>query len=124
MAKRRKRGSGSVHLRKDGRWEGRANVGVGVQGEGCPAVTQDAGERLGVHAAGQRMGRECVPEIVKSDAFFYTELTTGLRLGEICGLRWEDFDAEHGIQSVSAASFLSRRHCTVLGGSTILRVPA
>ena len=25
--------------------------------------------------------------------FFYTELTTGLRLGEICGLMWSDFDA-------------------------------
>jgi integrase len=24
--------------------------------------------------------------------FFYTELTTGLRLGEICGLKWQDFD--------------------------------
>ena len=24
--------------------------------------------------------------------FFYTELTTGLRHGEICGLKWEDFD--------------------------------
>ena len=27
MAKRRKPGSGSVHLRKDGRWEGRCVVG-------------------------------------------------------------------------------------------------
>ena len=27
MAKRRKRGAGSIHLRKDGRWEGRVVVG-------------------------------------------------------------------------------------------------
>ena len=27
--------------------------------------------------------------------FFYTELTTGLRLGELCGLMWADFDEEH-----------------------------
>ena len=32
--------------------------------------------------------------------FFYTELTTGLRLGEICGLRWENFDAEHGVLNI------------------------
>ena len=28
--------------------------------------------------------------------FFYTELTTGLRLGEICGLKWKDFDEVSG----------------------------
>lgn len=35
-------------------------------------------------------------EVIKQDElwydFFYTELTTGLRLGEICGLKWQDFD--------------------------------
>ena len=33
--------------------------------------------------------------------FFYTELTTGLRLGEICGLMWSDFDAKKGTLSVN-----------------------
>ena len=31
--------------------------------------------------------------------FFYTELTTGLRLGEICGLMWSDFDPRKGTGS-------------------------
>lgn len=33
--------------------------------------------------------------------FFYTELTTGLRRGEICGLMWYDFDERSGILKVS-----------------------
>ena len=33
--------------------------------------------------------------------FFYTELTTGLRLGEICGPMWSDFDGRKGILSVT-----------------------
>ena len=32
--------------------------------------------------------------------FFRTELTTGLRRGELCGLRWEDFDSEAGTLKV------------------------
>ena len=39
-------------------------------------------------------------EAIKADTiwhdFFYTELTTGLRLGEICGLMWTDFDNNAG----------------------------
>ena len=31
--------------------------------------------------------------------FFYTELTTGLRRGEICGLMWQDFDEKAGTLS-------------------------
>ena len=33
--------------------------------------------------------------------FFYTELTTGLRLGEICGLMWSDFDARKGTLNIN-----------------------
>jgi integrase len=32
--------------------------------------------------------------------FFYTELTTGLRRGEICGLQWQDFSESNGTLSV------------------------
>ena len=32
--------------------------------------------------------------------FFYTELTTGLRRGELCGLTWGDFDSEAGTLKV------------------------
>ena len=41
---------------------------------------------------------KCYPEWYD---FFYTECTTGLRLGEICGLRWEDFDEETGKLKIS-----------------------
>ncbi|MCX4374494.1 MAG: TnpV protein, partial [Dysosmobacter sp.] len=32
--------------------------------------------------------------------FFYTELTTGMRRGEICGLMWSDFDGKKGTLTV------------------------
>lgn len=44
-------------------------------------------------------------EVIKTDPvwhdFFYTELTTGLRRGEICALQWRDFDAEAGTLQIS-----------------------
>ena len=44
-------------------------------------------------------------EVIREDTvwhdFFYTELTTGLRLGEICGLMWSDFDARKGTLRVN-----------------------
>ncbi len=33
--------------------------------------------------------------------FFYTEIITGMRQGEICGLRWEDFDEAKGTLRVA-----------------------
>ena len=43
-------------------------------------------------------------DVIRADStwydFFYTELTTGLRQGEICGLMWSDFDEAHGTLSV------------------------
>ena len=43
-------------------------------------------------------------EAIKTDPvwhdFFYLELTTGLRRGEICGLKWIDFDDQKGILKI------------------------
>lgn len=44
---------------------------------------------------------------------FYTECLTGLRRGELCGLRWEDFNAEDGTLTVK------RQIVTVKGGFEI-----
>ena len=49
--------------------------------------------------------------------FFYTELTTGLRRGEICGLKWEDFDAENGKLKVRR-SVAKRKGCGLNIGET------
>ena len=35
--------------------------------------------------------------------FFYTEITTGLRKGEICGLRWVDFDENRGTLKIKCS---------------------
>lgn len=47
--------------------------------------------------------------------FFYTELTTGLRLGEICGLMWSDFDARKGTLSVNRTIHKEKDGCLVTG---------
>ena len=47
--------------------------------------------------------------------FFYTELTTGLRLGEICGLMWSDFDAKKGTLSVNRTIHKEKDGCLVTG---------
>lgn len=53
-------------------------------------------------------------EIIREDAvwydFFYTELTTGLRRGEICGLQWRDFDADDGRLKISPHMYLEVYH--------------
>ena len=41
--------------------------------------------------------------------FFYTELTTGLRRGEICGLMWQDFDERAGTLKVLRSVNAPRR---------------
>ena len=47
-------------------------------------------------------------EVIQKDDtwhdFFYTELTTGLRRGEICGLKWEDFDESSAPSRYAAPS--------------------
>lgn len=44
-------------------------------------------------------------EAIQADSFwrdfFYTELTTGLRRGEICALQWQDFDSRTGTLQIS-----------------------
>ena len=49
--------------------------------------------------------------------FFYTELTTGLRLGEICGLMWFDFDERKGTLSVNRTLHREKGGRLVAGGT-------
>ena len=49
--------------------------------------------------------------------FFYTELTTGLRRGELCGLKWEDFDSDVGTLKVRR-TIHARKGGTLEAGET------
>ena len=60
-------------------------------------------------------------EEIKNDAvwhdFFYTELTTGLRLGELCGLMWADFDEEHETLKIQRTIHMERGGRLVAGAT-------
>ena len=63
--------------------------------------------------------------------FFYTEITTGLRRGEICGLKWCDLDEESGtlkicrsIHSVPGGALEVGNPKTEKGTRTILLPPS
>ncbi|MCC2259639.1 site-specific integrase [Intestinimonas aquisgranensis] len=58
-------------------------------------------------------------EVIQADSvwhdFFYTELITGLRQGEICGLMWSDFDEAHGTLSVRRTLHIQKGGRVVTG---------
>ncbi len=47
--------------------------------------------------------------------FFYTELTIGLRCGELCGLKWEDFDEETGTLKIQRTVHVRREGALDVG---------
>ncbi len=47
--------------------------------------------------------------------FFYTGLTTGLRRGEICGLKWEDFDEVSGTLKICRTVYREDGGCLTAG---------
>ena len=60
-------------------------------------------------------------EAIKHDAvwhdFFYTELTTGLRRGELCGLMWADFDEAAGTLAVKRTIHMEKGGRLVAGAT-------
>ncbi len=48
--------------------------------------------------------------------FFYTELTTGLRRGEICGLKWTDFDEVEGKLNINRS--INLKNGVIVEGET------
>ena len=47
--------------------------------------------------------------------FFYTELTIGLRCGELCGLKWEDFDEKAGTLKIQRTVHVRREGILDMG---------
>jgi len=62
--------------------------------------------------------------------FFYTEITTGLRRGEICGLKWSDFDMEKGTLKIERSISNGESGMLEIGetktekGKRVIRLPA
>ena len=62
--------------------------------------------------------------------FFYTEITTGLRRGEICGLKWSDLDIEKGTLKIERSISNGEGGKLEIGetktekGKRIIRLPA
>lgn len=50
--------------------------------------------------------------------FFFTELTTGLRRGEICGLLWSDYDETNGVLTVQRTLYSSNKKDGISFGET------
>ena len=74
-------------------------------------------------------------EVIQADSvwhdFFYTELTTGLRQGEICGLMWSDFDEAYGTLAIrrtlhtqKGGSLITGETKTGTGKRTIILPPS
>ena len=56
--------------------------------------------------------------------FFYTELTTGLRRGEICGLMWRDFDETAGTLKILRSVNVPKRGELEIGETKPVRAGA
>ena len=116
MTRRRPAGDGTVRKRKDGTAElsGSSVRRAHTVLHAClKAAVQEGLIPLNPTEGAVIPGNHHPPKIILNDEqldrfrtaieaepvwhdFFYTEITTGLRLGELCGLKWSDFDEESG----------------------------
>ena len=69
-----------------------------VDGVKLPKIDNDVMKVLNEEEL--RIFKEAIKDEPEWYDFFYTEITTGLRKGEICGLMWSDFDAKTGVLNV------------------------
>ena len=65
-----------------------------IDGVKLPKIDNDAMKILNEEEL--KTFKEAIKEEPEWYDFFYTEITTGMRKGEICGLMWSDFDAKTG----------------------------